>query len=36
MLEITLVLTAVVAVGLVAPLATVLTPGFMTVGAVQR
>ena len=31
MLEITLVLTAVVAVGLVALLATVLTPGFMTV-----
>lgn len=30
MLEITLVLTAVVAVGLVALLATVLTPGFMT------
>jgi hypothetical protein len=31
MLEITPVLTAVVAVGLVALLATVLTPGFMTV-----
>ena len=34
MLEITLVLTAVVAVGLIALLATVLTPGFMTVIAV--
>ena len=33
MLEITLVLTAVVVVGLVALLATVLTPGFMTVVA---